>query len=163
MLYNVYAENETGARRYIAQCVGDNTGKGVLELYADECRDGEEIVIEQAPESKAAATLGAKGRAVNSPAQQDAARANGAKGGAPAGEPGEYEYTIIVNGQDGQWMPAKSLQSAKIAARRGAVAYGSLAQKALVDRLVDGQRVTVATLESNGYDWAGRGDWLKEI
>lgn len=33
--------------------------------------------------SKAAALLGRKGRAVNSPAQQDAARANGAKGGRP--------------------------------------------------------------------------------
>lgn len=109
------------------------------------------------------AEQGRKGRAAKSEAQAEASRANGAKGGAPAGEPGQYEYTIIVNGQDGQWEPAKSLQSAKIAARRGAVAYGSLARKALVARLVEGQRVTVATLESNGYDWAGRGDWLKEI
>ena len=42
--------------------------------------------VEPTEESKAAAILGRKGRKVNSPAQQEAARANGKNGGRPRKE-----------------------------------------------------------------------------
>lgn len=116
----------------------------------------------ESPASKAAAALGKRGRAVNSEAQQETARANGSKGGATKGQPGIYEYTVIVDGQDGKWSPARSIQGAKMAARKEAQGYGSLAKKAIVARVDDGQRTTVATLSDDGYNWAGRGTWRTE-
>lgn len=86
MLYNVYAEDYEGKRRFLGKCEGTNTGAGIFKLYAGECSDIEEVVIEQTEESKAAAILGRKGRKVNSPAQQEAARTNGKKGGRPRKE-----------------------------------------------------------------------------
>lgn len=84
MLYNVYAQDVVEAsegrivRRFLGKCEGTNTGSGIFDLYADECGDQEEVVIEQAEESKAAATLGRKGGSVSSPAKSEAAKARNA-------------------------------------------------------------------------------------
>lgn len=43
--YRVYAEDETGKRRFIDNAVADNGGRGLFDLYADECDDEEQIVI----------------------------------------------------------------------------------------------------------------------
>lgn len=74
-----------------------------LRTEASEAGDGEQVVIcERAlatdeewdtQASAAAAALGRRGRAANTPAQQEAARANGAKGGRPT-RLGEYEARI---------------------------------------------------------------------
>jgi hypothetical protein len=49
--YAVYAEDSVEAasdrtvRRYLGKCNGDELGSGIVELYADECDDQEEIVL----------------------------------------------------------------------------------------------------------------------
>lgn len=80
MLYNVYAEDYEGKRRFLGKCDGTNTGAGIFKLYAGECSDIEEVVIEQTEESKAAAILGRKGGSVSSPAKTAANRGKGKYG-----------------------------------------------------------------------------------
>lgn len=43
--YAVYAENLDGERRFLDHCTSDNVGRGIFDLYADECGDEEEIVV----------------------------------------------------------------------------------------------------------------------
>ncbi len=43
--YRVYAEDETGKRRFLDNAIADNGGRGLFDLYADECDDEEQIVI----------------------------------------------------------------------------------------------------------------------
>ena len=43
--YKVYAEDMNGKRRFIDNAVADNGGRGLFDLYADECDDEEQIVI----------------------------------------------------------------------------------------------------------------------
>lgn len=76
-LYNVYAENANGKKRYIGQAIADNGGAGLFALYADECGEYEEVVIESV--SSAARALGS----VKSDRKAAASRANGASGGRP--------------------------------------------------------------------------------
>lgn len=44
-MYNVYAENMDGKRRFIAKARADRGGNGLFDLYADKCDDEEQIVI----------------------------------------------------------------------------------------------------------------------
>jgi hypothetical protein len=76
-------------------------------------------------------------------------------------EESEIQYTVIINGQDGIWQKASSIQAAKSAARKMAKSYGQSARRALV-RMVDedGQESVIAELASDGYNWAGRGSWF---
>lgn len=90
--YKVYAEDIfTKKRRFIANAVADRGGNGLLELYADECDDEEEIVIVSAEMSDAASALG-RSRA-GKPAAVAASRENGKKGGRPA----EARYTLMTS------------------------------------------------------------------
>ncbi len=44
--YKVYAVDVIDkSRRYLGKAVGDNIGKGLYDLYADECGDREEIIL----------------------------------------------------------------------------------------------------------------------
>jgi len=47
--YKVLAENMSGKQRFIGFCIGHDFPKGVFDLYADECEDDEEIVLQEAP------------------------------------------------------------------------------------------------------------------
>ena len=78
MKYEVFAENENKERRFIGYCHGDNIGRGIFDLYADECSDMEEIVIVPIIENPAS-VLGK----IKTPKKAAAARENGKKGGRP--------------------------------------------------------------------------------
>jgi len=43
--YKVYAEDMNGKRRFLDKAIADNGGRGLFDLYADECDDEEQIVI----------------------------------------------------------------------------------------------------------------------
>ena len=43
--YKVYAEDMNGKRRFLDKVVADNGGRGLFDLYADECDDEEQIVV----------------------------------------------------------------------------------------------------------------------
>ena len=43
--YTVYAEDMDGNKRYLGECYAANSGNGIYDLYADECGDEEQIVI----------------------------------------------------------------------------------------------------------------------
>jgi len=79
MKYAVYAENMDGKRRFIENAISDNIGRGLFDLYADECGDEEEIVIVPVETSAAAAALGS----IKSDKKAATSRENGKKGGRP--------------------------------------------------------------------------------
>ena len=83
--YLVYAEDIDGKRRFIDCAIANNGGRGLFDLYADECEDEEQIVI-KSEVSEAATTLGRKGGSVKSEKKTAASRANGKKGGRPKKE-----------------------------------------------------------------------------
>ena len=85
MKYAVYAENLDGERRFLAHCIADNVGRGIFDLYDDECGDEEEIVIVPIEESPGA-VLGKKGGSVRSDKKTTSSRENGKKGGRPKKE-----------------------------------------------------------------------------
>ena len=43
--YKVYAQNLDGQKRYLGKVLSDDLGKGIFDMYADECEDEEEVVI----------------------------------------------------------------------------------------------------------------------
>ncbi len=53
--YNVYAEDMDGKRRFISKASANNGGRGLYDLYADECADDEQIVIVREDVSNAGA------------------------------------------------------------------------------------------------------------
>ena len=83
-IYRVYAENMDGERRLLDTARADNGGRGLFDLYADDCGDKEEVVIVEVINT--AATLGRKGGKTKSEAKSAAARENGKKGGRPRKE-----------------------------------------------------------------------------
>ena len=85
MKYAVYAENLDGERRFLDHCTGDNVGRGIFDLYADECGDEEAIVVVPVEESPGA-VLGKKGGSVRSDKKAASSRENGKKGGRPKKE-----------------------------------------------------------------------------
>lgn len=79
--YNVYAQDVTDkSRRYLGKAVGDNIGKGLFDLYADECRDQEEIVLVP---TDTASEIGRKGGLAKSERKTAAVRENAKRGGRP--------------------------------------------------------------------------------
>lgn len=81
--YKVYAEDVIDkTRRYLGEAVGDNIGKGLFALYADECSDMEEVVI--VPVGLSAAEMGRKGGSAKSDRKTASSRENGKKGGRPS-------------------------------------------------------------------------------
>ena len=53
-LFNVYARNLDGKKRFLDQAKADNNGRGLFTLYADECGDEEEVVISEVTPNKKA-------------------------------------------------------------------------------------------------------------
>jgi hypothetical protein len=51
-LYRVYAESLDGKRRDLGKAWADNGGRGLFDLYANECNDEECIVIEREEATK---------------------------------------------------------------------------------------------------------------
>ena len=92
--YNVYAEDVTDkSRRYLGKAVGDNIGKGLFDLYADECGNMEEIII--VPVEMSASEIGRKGGQAKSDRKAAAVRENGKKGGRPAYAVERYTSTVF--------------------------------------------------------------------
>jgi DNA-binding CsgD family transcriptional regulator len=75
--YRVYAEDMDGRRRFIASAIADNGGRGLFDLYADECGDEEEIVIVLEEIAQAASIMGRKGGSAKSEAKTRANRNKG--------------------------------------------------------------------------------------
>lgn len=94
--YKVYAEDVIDkTRRYLGDAVGNNIGKGLFDLYADQCEDQEEIVLVP---TDTAADIGRKGGQAKSERKAAAARENGKKGGRPTME---MKTWCVLNNENG--------------------------------------------------------------
>jgi hypothetical protein len=51
--YNVYVEGMDGKRRFLDNAIADNGGRGLFDLYADECDDEEQVVVVLCEEEEA--------------------------------------------------------------------------------------------------------------
>jgi len=82
--YNVYAEDvDSKQRRHLGVAIADNIGKGLFDLYADQCGDQEEVVLVP---TDTASEMGRKGGQAKSERKTAAVRENGKKGGRPKKE-----------------------------------------------------------------------------